>query len=115
MFCKIANLGDMDLKLSGLIFDINIDNAAKFCEASMSRSCISREQAIRAFLDFADPYFIDNMSYIKIFFRFRASLWYLTSGKYLMPIRPAVHEILGGGSPPPDASELSKRADAINC
>ena len=55
------------------------------------------------------------MSYLKIVFEFRASLWYLTSGKNFMVIlRPADPEILGGGFPPPDASKLSKRAAAIN-
>ena len=32
---------------------------------------------------------------------FRASLWYLTSGKNFMVVRPAVSEILGGGFPSP--------------
>ena len=56
------------------------------------------------------------MSYVKIFFGFRASPWGLTSGKNFMVIRPAVPEILGGGGtpPPPDAIRLSKTADAIN-
>ena len=39
MLCKI------DIP-QGLISDVNIDNPGKFCEASMSRSCISRKQAI---------------------------------------------------------------------
>ena len=38
LFCKIASLSDFS--------DFNVDNPAKFCEASMSRSCISRKQAI---------------------------------------------------------------------
>ena len=40
------------------------------------------------------------MSYVN-FFGFRASLWYLTSGKNFMVIRPAVPDILGGVVPPP--------------
>ena len=48
-------------------------------------------------------------------FEFRASSLSLTSGKNFMVIRPVVSEILGGaGTNPPDASSLSKRADAIN-
>ena len=54
------------------------------------------------------------MSYVKFFFGFRASPWGLTSGKNFMVIRPAVPEILGGGTTPPDAIRLSKTADAIN-
>ena len=42
LFCIIANLGDIDLKLSGSLSDVNIDNPAKFREVSMPRSCISR-------------------------------------------------------------------------
>ena len=63
--------------------------------------------------------FTDQMSYVKTIFRFRASLWYLRSGKKSVVIRPAVPEMLEGVcfyTPPlpPDASKLSKRADEIN-
>ena len=51
MFCKIANLWDIDLKFSGFISDVNIGNPA----ISMPRSCISRKQAIWVFLEFAEP------------------------------------------------------------
>ena len=37
LFCKIANLGNIDLKISGSVLDINIDNPV-----SMPRSCISK-------------------------------------------------------------------------
>ena len=36
LFCKIANLQDIDLKFSGSIFDVNIDNPAKFREVGTS-------------------------------------------------------------------------------
>ena len=35
------------------------------------------------------------MSFVKNYFGFRASLWYLTPGKNFMVIRPAVPVILG--------------------
>ena len=55
-------------------------------------------------------------------FGFRASLWYLASGKNLIVIRLAVPEIFGEGPPlthththtRTDVSKLSKRTDAIN-
>ena len=51
----------------------------------------------------------------QIFFGFRASLWYLTSGKSFMVKRSAVPEISGGVVfHLPDASTVLKRADAIN-
>ena len=56
------------MKFSRLFSDVNIDNSAKFCEVSMSRSCISRKQAIWAFFDFANPYFTDQMNYVNLFF-----------------------------------------------
>ena len=40
------------------------------------------------------------MSYVKFFFGFCASLYYLTFSKNLMVIRPAVPEILGGAFHP---------------
>ena len=49
LFCKIADLWDIDLKFSGFIFDVNIDNPAKFREASMPRSCISKYRDFRYF------------------------------------------------------------------
>ena len=49
LFCKIANLWDIDLKFSGFISDVNSDNPAKFREVSMPRSCISKN---RVFQDF---------------------------------------------------------------
>ena len=49
LFCKIVNLGDIDLKFSGSISDVNIDNPAKFREVSMPRRCISKN---RDFWDF---------------------------------------------------------------
>ena len=69
---------------------VNSGNLAKLCEASMPKSCISRKHGICAFLEFADPSFTDQMSYVKNLFGFRAFLWYLTSGKNLMVIRSAV-------------------------
>ena len=47
MFCKIANIRDIDLKLSVFISDINSDNLAKF--RGMILSCISKN---RDFWDF---------------------------------------------------------------
>ena len=35
LFCKIANLQDIDLKFAGSISDSNIDNPAKFREVSL--------------------------------------------------------------------------------
>ena len=55
LFFKIVNLLDIDLKISGFISDVNIDSSAKFCEVTISKSCIPRKQAILAFLDCADP------------------------------------------------------------
>ena len=49
LFCKIANLGDIDLKFSGSISDINIDNPAKFGEVSMPKSYISKNRVFRDF------------------------------------------------------------------
>ena len=40
LFCKIANLWDVDLKFSGIISDVNMDKTAKFCEVSMPWSNI---------------------------------------------------------------------------
>ena len=50
------------------------------------------------------------MSYVNNFYGFCASLWYLTSGKDFMVIRPAVPEVLAPQMP----VKLSKRADAVN-
>ena len=52
------------------------------------------------------------LSNVKFVFFFRTSS--LTSGKIFMVIRQVVSEILGGTSPPPDAINLPKRANAIN-
>ena len=76
---------------------VNSGNLAKLCEASMPKSCISRKHGICAFLEFADPSFTDQMSYVKNLFGFRAFLWYLTSSKNFMVICSAIPEILGGG------------------
>ena len=46
----MAKLQDMDLKFSGSIFDINIDNPAKFHEVSMSRNFISKDRDFRDFV-----------------------------------------------------------------
>ena len=35
LFCKIANHRDIELKFSGFIFDVNMENPAKFREVSM--------------------------------------------------------------------------------
>ena len=43
----IANLGGIDLKFSGSIPKVNIDNPAKFCEVSMTRSCISKNRVFQ--------------------------------------------------------------------
>ena len=50
LFCKIANLGDIDLKFSRFICDVNSDNPAKFHEVSMPRSCISKNRDFRDFV-----------------------------------------------------------------
>ena len=49
LFCKIANLGDIDLKFSGSISDVNIDNHAKFGEVGIPRSCFSKNRVFRDF------------------------------------------------------------------
>ena len=49
LFCKIANLWDIDLKFSGFISDVNIDIPAKFREVSMPRNCISKNRDFRDF------------------------------------------------------------------
>ena len=49
LFCKIANLGDNDVKFSGSISDINIDNHAKFPEVSIPKRCISKSWGFRNF------------------------------------------------------------------
>ena len=41
-FCKKANLGDIDLKFSESLLDINIKNSSKFLEFSMPKICISK-------------------------------------------------------------------------
>ena len=41
------------------------------------------------------------MSYVKNYFEFGASLWYLTSCENFKVIRPVVPEILGGGASSP--------------
>jgi len=95
LYCKIANLWDIDLKFSGLISDVNSDNSAKFCKDCSS--CFSRKQATWAFLDFADPQLTDQTSSVKKIFLISASLRSLTSGGNFMVICPVVFEILGGG------------------
>ena len=37
LFCRIDNLEDIELKVSGLTYYINIDNTVKFCAVSMLR------------------------------------------------------------------------------
>ena len=57
---------------------IILQNFVKF------RNCISRKQAVFAFLDFVYPWFIDQINcvnYVKYFSWFCASLLSLTSGK----------------------------------
>ena len=44
LFCKIANLWDMDLKISLFISHVNSDNPAKFREVSMPRNCLSKNR-----------------------------------------------------------------------
>ena len=40
LFCKVANLRDIDLEFSGCTSDVNLNNPAKFCEVSMPKNCI---------------------------------------------------------------------------
>ena len=49
VFCKIANVSDIDLKFSGSISDFNIDDPAKFREVGMPKSCISRNWVFSGF------------------------------------------------------------------
>ena len=49
LLCKIANLWDIDLKFSGFISDVNMDNPAKFREVSMPRSWTSKNRDFRDF------------------------------------------------------------------
>ena len=71
----MGDLYDISLKFSRSTPDANIYYTEKCCEGIMSRSCISKKQAILAFLDFADPYLTDQRNY------FKKSSWHLTSGK----------------------------------
>ena len=48
-FCKIANICDIDLKFSGLVSDVNMDNPAKFREVGMPRKCIFKNRDFRNF------------------------------------------------------------------
>ena len=66
-----------EIDFSGLISDVNIDNPAKSCEISISRSCISRKQATCAFLDFADPW-SDEQNYFLIWcFPMWLDIWWV--------------------------------------
>ena len=49
LFCKIANLEDIDLKFSESISNVNIGNPAKFRDVSIPRSCISKNRDFRDF------------------------------------------------------------------
>ena len=49
LFCKIADIRDIDLKFSGSISDVNSDNPAQFLEVSMPRSCISKNRVFQNF------------------------------------------------------------------
>ena len=49
LFCKIANLWDIDLKFSGFISDVNCDNPEKYREFSMPRNWISKNRVFRDF------------------------------------------------------------------
>ena len=49
LFCKIANLGDIDLKFSGSLSDFNVGNPAKIREVTMPKSCISKDRDFRTF------------------------------------------------------------------
>ena len=77
LFCKIATLWDIDLKFSGIISDINMDNPAKFREVSMPRSWISKNRDFRNF----DLWFTNQARYVNSFW-FCASIWVPTSGKF---------------------------------
>ena len=55
--------GDIDLKFSGSISDVNIDNPAKFREVSMPKSCISKNRVSGDF----GLYFTDQTSYVAIY------------------------------------------------
>ena len=51
LFCKLANLGDIDLKFSGLIFDININNnPANFLKLACSEVAVSENRLFERFL-----------------------------------------------------------------
>ena len=49
-FCKNTNLGDIDLKFSGSLSDVNRDNHAKFCEVKVK--CLEVISQNRVFRDF---------------------------------------------------------------
>ena len=85
---------------------VNIDDPAKFREARMSRSCISKNWGFRNF----GPLFTDQSSYAKLFFGFRASSMSLTSDESFMVIRPVVFKILGGVVPPPRCQYAVKKS-----
>ena len=40
LFCNLANLGNVDLKFSGSISDVNIDNPVNFRDITMSKDIL---------------------------------------------------------------------------
>ena len=106
LFCKIANLWDIDLKFSGFICDVNSDNPAKFREVSMPRSCISKNRVFGILVCNLQTSQVKS----KNFFWFRASSLSLTSGTNFMVIPPVVSEILGGVVPPPRCQFTVKKS-----
>ena len=114
----IANLKDIDLKFSGLISDVNIDNPAKYGEVSMPRTCL------KSFFGGFWSVFLKirfwgilvcNLQTSQLMSRKISDFVppHQTFGKNFMVIHPVVSEILGGLYHPPDTRKLSKRADAI--
>ena len=49
LFCKIANLGDIDLKFLESTSNVKIDSPAKLCEVSLPGCCIFKNWDFREF------------------------------------------------------------------
>ena len=57
LVCKIVYLWYIDLKFSGQISHVKMNNPTKFCKVTMSRRWIYRKQAIWLSMDFANSWY----------------------------------------------------------
>ena len=107
LFCKIGNLRDVDLKFSGSLCDVNIDNPVKFCQVSMSENCISNIGFFRILVcNLQRRQFVSKILYIYLYIQ--------RSGKDFIVIPFVLSDLLGVCLHPQDAIKLSEKADAIN-